>query len=256
VTVTLLAGLAAGQTVSIPISSDDPTAGLVGVVGGAPATSFVLNFTGPTTVQSFLVTGNQDFVATNPKTFHIKFGTVTSTVGTYDTINYLSDVLCTQIEGDIPGVIVSPVSAPAVNGGSPVTFTLQLQTIPSSPVQIVLGVAIPMGGTTQATVSGPSGTTLSFTAGAGGNWNLPQTVTVTPLAIDTTTTFVTDFAITLGPASSSDSNYAGLSLPSVPIQEATSTPPLSSVWGGGCGLLGSEVLGLWVVAVLRRRRRK
>jgi len=258
VTVTLLAGLQAGQTVSIPISTSDATAGLVSVGAAAPATSTSLLFTNATgNVLSFTVTGADDFVAVNPKTFHIMFGTVSSGDPKYSNINYLPDVICNQIESDFPGVIVGPVSGPATNGGPPVTFTVQLSSIPSTSVVIPLGVGIPAGGTTQATVAGPSGLAqLMFTAGPTGNWNIAQTVVVTPLLIDTSTTYVTNFTITLGPASSGDSNYSGLAIPSVTIFEATSTPPLQQVWGNHCGLLGPETLALWVVLkVLRRKRR-
>jgi len=256
VTVTLLAGLQAGQSVSIPISTTDATAGLVSVGAAPPASSTSLVFTSATgNVLNFTVTGADDFVAANPKTFHIKFGTVTSGDPTYSNINYLADVICNQIESDFPGVIVSPVSGPATNGGAPVTFTVQLSSIPSSSVVLPLGVGIPTGGTTQATVAGPSGLSqLMFTAGPTGNWNAPQTVVVTPLLIDTSTTYVTSFTITLGPAASSDANYSGLAIPPVTIFEDTSLPPLTKVWGKTCGLLGTEILALWGILILRRRR--
>jgi hypothetical protein len=259
VTVTLLAGLQAGQSVSIPISTSDATAGLVSVGAAAPAASTSLVFTNATgNVLSFMITGADDFVAVNPKIFHIKFGTVSSGDPTYSNINYLPDVVCNQVESDFPGVIVGPVSGPATNGGPPVTFTVQLSSIPSSSVVLPLGVGIPAGGTTQATVAGPSGLAqLMFTAGPTGNWNLAQTVVVTPLLIDTSTTYVTNFTITLGLASSGDMNYSGLAIPPVTIVEATSTPPLTKVWGNHCGLLGPEILTLWaVLRVLRRRKRE
>jgi hypothetical protein len=77
----------------------------------------------------------------------------------------------------------------------------------------------------------------------------------TPLLLDTTTTYVTSFSITLGPATSGDTNYNGLAIPPVPIFEGTSTPPLQKVWGNHCGLLGPEILALWGITLLRRRKR-
>jgi hypothetical protein len=165
--------------------------------------------------------------------------------------------MCNQIESDFPGVIVTPSSGlSTANGGSPITFTVQLTTIPSAAVTIPLSVGIPQGGTTEATVTGPGGTAqLAFTAGSGGNWNVPQTVTVTPLSIDTATTYVTSYEIDLGPVSSTDVNYSGISIPPVPIFEGTSTPPLKAVWGK-CGLLGLE-LGLpWGIFALWRRKQR
>jgi hypothetical protein len=181
VTITLLAGLQAGTTVTIPISTTDTTAGLVSVGAAAPAASTSVVFTNATgPVLTFVVTGADDFVAANPKTFDITFGTVVSADPIYSNINNLPDVICNQIESDQPGVIASAVSGPATNGGPPVTFTVQLSSIPSSSVIIPLGVGIPPGGTTQATVAGPGGLSqLMFSAGPSGNWNVPQTVVVT-----------------------------------------------------------------------------
>lgn len=111
---------------------------------------------------------------------------------------------------------------------------------------IPLAVGIPPGGTTQATVARPGGVPqVSFTAGSGGKWNVPQTVTVTPLALDAATTYITNFQILLGPASSpSDQNYDEMTIPPVQITEETSLPPLSKVWGK-CGLVGGESVVVW-----------
>jgi len=257
VTVTLLAGLQAGQTVTIPISSADPTAGRVSVGTGTPAASTSLVFSGATgNTQTFTVTGVSDHIAADPKTFHITFGTVSSGDATYSGINYLDDVICNQTESDLPGVIVTPTSGlSTVNGGPQVSFTVQLATIPSSAVSIPLAVAIPAGGTTEATVAGPGGLTqLNFTGGPTSNWNVPQTVFITPLAIDPSTTYVTSYAILLGPVSSGDSNYGGLSIPPVPVSEGTSTPPLPKVWSSHCGLLGVDLLILPALLAFWRRR--
>jgi len=261
VTVTLLAAIASGQTVTIPISTSDATAGLVSVGAGAPAASTSLVFSAATGLTlSFTVTGVSDNIAADPKAFQINFGTVSSGDPTYSGINYLPPVMCNQIESDTPGVIVTPSSGlSTVNGGTPVTFTVQLATIPSGAVTIPLSVGIPAGGTTEATVVGPGGVPqLNFTGGSGGNWNVPQTVTVTPLSIDPTTTYVTSYEIDLGPVSSSDVNYNGASIPPIPISEGTTTPPLKAVWGGSkCGLVGIETgLPLGVLVLWRRRPRR
>ncbi|HVR86093.1 MAG TPA: hypothetical protein VMU54_17355 [Planctomycetota bacterium] len=109
---------------------------------------------------------------------------------------------------------------------------------------IPLAVGIPPGGTTQATVARPGGVPqVSFTAGSGGKWNVPQTVTVTPLALDAATTYITNFQILLGPASSpSDQNYDEMTIPPVQITEETSLPPpeqgLGKMRPGGRGIRG------------------
>jgi hypothetical protein len=259
VTVQLMGGLGLGQTVTVPISTSDPSAGRVSVGTATPAASTSLVFTNSTGLTlTFLITGVDDQIAANPKMFNIQFGTVMSGDATYTGINYLPPVVCNQTESDFAGVIVTPSSGlSTTNGGPSISFTVQLTSIPSSAVVIPLSVFIPPGGTTQATVMGPGGIPqLNFSAPPGSNWNVPQTVVVTPLSIDTATTYVTNYQITFGPVSSGDGNYAGIVIPPLPISEATSIPPLGQVWGT-CGLLGVEIwMPLGAVAFWRRKRRR
>ena len=111
-----------------------------------------------------------------------------------------SDVSVTNLLDDTANITVSPTSGLVTSeSGQTDTFTVVLNTIPTADVTIGLS----SSDTTIGTVSPSS---LTFTAG---NWNVPQTVTVTgadngQIGSDTPYTIVT------APAASSDPNYNGL----------------------------------------------
>jgi len=219
--------------------------------GGALVTSLPINFTGNGSTllsQTVTVTGVDDFVAANPWTSTISFSTTSSTDSRFNGMP-LPQVTVNQTESDFPGIVVTPSTGlSTTNGGPPVTFTVQLASKPTATVSIPLSVSIPY----EATVAGPGGlTTLTFTVA---NWNAAQTVTITPLAVDANTTYVTSYEIDFTPVASGDSSYQGFPLAPLPVFEVTSTPPLKAVWN--CGLLGLE--GLFPLALLfaRRRRRR
>jgi hypothetical protein len=188
------------------------------------------------------VTGADDLTANDPQTANINFGPSSSGNAGYSGLTF-QPVVCTQIESDSAGVIVTPTSGLGVtNGGPPIQFFVQLATIPSSNVTVSFSVSIP----NLATVSGP----ITFTPS---NWNVQQPVTITPQLVDATTTYVTSFYINFA-VSSTDGNYNNLGVPPLFIFEATTTPPLNHVWK--CGLLGMEsLLPLLAAGWWRRRRR-
>jgi hypothetical protein len=251
-TVKLLAPLANGATLSTTatVTSGAPSAPcLLSIGGGAMSASLPINFTGNGTSllsQDVTITGVDDFIAANPWTATITFSTVSSTDSNFAGAT-LPSVTCNQIESDFPGVIVNPTSLSITNGGPPVQFTVQLASKPLSTVTLTLGVSMPL-----ATVAGLGGTTTpSFT---NATWNAPQTITLTPLSVDTSTTYISSFDVTFTPISG-DASYQGLAAAPLPVFEPTSIPPLKKVWK--CGLLGLEVAGpLLLLALLRRRRRR
>ena len=251
-TVSLLLPLANGAPLSTvaTVTSAAPSAPILLSTGGAPAASLPIAFTGNGSSllsQTVTVIGVDDFIAANPWTATITFSMVSSSDLRFSGVP-LTPVTVNQIESDFPGIIVTPSSGlSTTNGGSPVTFTVQLSSKPTSPVSLPMTVSIPY----QATVAGPSGSTLSFDAS---NWNIAQPVTITPQAVNTQTTYVTSYEIDFTPVASLDASYAGFPVAPLPVFEATSTPPLNKVWH--CGLLGLDGLLPLGLAVLWRRRRR
>lgn len=83
-----------------------------------------------------------------------------------------ADVAISTEDDDQAGVVVSVPAIATTETGSVVTFTVQLLSEPSADVTIPLS----SSDTTEATVAPGAG--LTFTSA---NWNVPQTVTVTPV---------------------------------------------------------------------------
>src|SRR5262249_38705017 len=111
-----------------------------------------------------------------------------------------SDVSVTNLDNDTAGITVNPTTGLVTTGSSgTATFTVVLNSQPTASVTIGLY----SSDTTEGTVSPSS---LVFDAG---NWNVPQTVTVT--GVDD---FVVDgdiaYTIVTAPAVSADPNYNGL----------------------------------------------
>jgi uncharacterized protein (TIGR03382 family) len=152
---------------------------------------------------------------------------------------------CT-INQDLPAIIVNPTSGLATtNGGPSVTFTVSLATVPQGSASLALSVSDP----NLATVS-PTTIPMSGTAA----WNSPVTVTVTPLVVNTQTTYMAPYDIIINPSGSADAAYAALPDALVPISTPVSLPPLAKVWG--CGATGAEgLLPLLLLSLWRRRRR-
>jgi hypothetical protein len=249
ITITTSAAIPNGVVVTFPIS-------IVTAGGGASFTSPAsVTMTGNNTVGQnvqFMVTGVDNQMANDPKTATITMGPSSCPANAAFNNQQLPPVTCTQIESDIPGVIITPATGLAItNGGPAITFTVSLATIPQYPVTMTTSATIPYA----AVVTPP---TLNFSAGPGGNWNSGITVTVTPNNVDTTLNYLTSFYVNFTPVQSLDVNYSGINPGSAYIFEATSTPPLQSVWGSnsGCGLTGMESFGiLALLGMLRRRRR-
>lgn len=247
-TVTLAQPIAGtGNAVQIPITVDPgngttPYPVLVSAGTGTPASSFMLVFTGGGALSlDVMVTGQDDNIANNPRPFKIHLGPATSGDPFYNGVNYLPAVTGTQIESDSPGFVINPPSGlVAVDGGSPITFTVQAATIPQGgDVVVNLSLSDPI----VATVAPPQ---LTFT---NKNWSSPRIVTVTPL--DDHGNDPNDFKavqslmVTLDSSPSGDLLYAALPPAGVEIayQDNYDPPPLKKAWKG-CGLVGLEGWGL------------
>jgi len=229
--------------VTVPISSATPAALVLTAPGGAPQGTIQLVFT-PTGAlsQQVTVTGVQRFLEGPPIIVAVNFGTVASTDGNYGGAHYIPPVNCV-ITQDAPGIVVLPPAGLAtVNGGPPITFTVQLATIPQ-------GTAI-----LQLSVSDPALATVAPLTISNATPTNAVTVTVTPLNVDPQTTYISPYDIIISTATSSDILYAALPDTLVPIDTPVSTPPLGHVWK--CGLVGFEGIALLAgLSAWKRRRR-
>jgi len=239
-TVTLLFNPTANVTVGVT-SGNAAELLLTGPGGGAPAGTVTLTFVpGGALSQQVTVTGVQRFVEGAPVVVPISF-TVTSTDANYPAASAPPNISCTIIS-DAPGIVLNPPTGlSTVNGGPAVQFTVQLATIPTATVTLNLSVDNP----TLATVAPPQ---IVIPAGTNPT---PVTVTVTPLNVNTATTYMAPYNIVINPSTSLDPLYAALPDAFEPISTPVNIPPLNHVWK--CGLVGGEViLALGVFGLGRR----
>ncbi|HVR85347.1 MAG TPA: hypothetical protein VMU54_13610 [Planctomycetota bacterium] len=231
--------------VTVQCSSANAAALLLTAPGGTPQGTIQLTFTaGGVTTQQVTVTGVEQHLEGAPITVNITF-TVTSTDVNYPPAVAPSPLPVTIIE-DLPAIIINPPSGlSTVNGGPPITFTVQLATVPNGTVVLNLSVTDP----NLATVA-----PLQITNAA---WNNPVTVTVTPLNANTQTTYIAPYDIVVDSSASTDPAYAAIGQTLVPISTPVNLPPLTQVWGSKkCGLLGTELLLPLLGAGWWRRRRR
>lgn len=195
-------GSAASFTV---VLSSQPTANVsIGISSGNTAEGTVsassLTFTTANwnTPQTITVTGVDDFVADGNVGYSIVTAAATSADSTYNGLD-ASDVSVTNTDNDAAGITVSPTSGLVTSEtGGTASFTVVLNSQPTGNVSI----GILSSNTAEGSVSVSS---LTFTAG---NWNTPQTVTVT--GVDD---FVDDgnvvYTIVTAAAVSVDPGYSG-----------------------------------------------
>ncbi|MBK8171024.1 MAG: hypothetical protein IPK60_11865 [Sandaracinaceae bacterium] len=184
--------------VTIGLSSDATTEGTV-----APSS---LTFTASdwNVPQTVTVTGVNDFVADGSKVYHIVIADAVSTDADYSGL-VTPNVDVTNTDDDMRGLVVSPTSLSISEGGSAATFTIVLTSEPIQDVTIPLAVM-----TGDATVNP---TSVLFTSA---NWNIPQTVTVTPVDDAIADGTVMTFVQTL-PATGMGLTYPGYDGPDVTL---------------------------------------
>ncbi|MFN8531664.1 MAG: Calx-beta domain-containing protein, partial [Anaerolineae bacterium] len=179
--------------VTIGLSSSDTTEGTV-----SPAS---LTFTSGSwnTPQTVTVTGVDDLVIDGSIGYTIVTAPAVSGDSYYNGLN-AADVSVINNDNDVAGITIAPTgSLVTTEAGGTATFAVVLNTQPASDVTIGLS----SSDTSEGTVSP---TTLTFTTG---NWNTPQTVTVTGVddpAVDGNV----GYTIVTAPAVSSDSSYNNL----------------------------------------------
>ena len=175
--------------VTITLSSSDPTEGAV----SKPALTFTAaNWNQPQTVT---ITGVDDDVEDGD------IGYTITTLAVSQDPNYQGRtgdaVAVTNEDDDTAGITALADGHTTTEGGGTVTVTVKLDSEPTGDVTITLASSDP----TEGSVSKP---TLTFTAG---DWNQPQTVTITGVDDDVQDGNIAYTITTL--ASSQDPNYQG-----------------------------------------------
>ncbi|MEZ5439931.1 MAG: Calx-beta domain-containing protein [Lysobacterales bacterium] len=179
--------------VSIGISSNDLTEGTVSV---ATVTFTNGNWDTPQTVT---VTGVDDGIDDGDVAYMVITAAIASTDGQYNGINP-DDVAVTNLDDDAAGITVTPtMGLVTTEAGGTDTFDVVLNSEPSADVSIGISSSDPTEGT--ASVA-----TVTFNIG---NWDTPQTVTVTGVD-DAAVDGDIAYTIVTAAATSADAGYNGI----------------------------------------------
>jgi hypothetical protein len=187
------------HSVQIDISSSNTNEG---TVSPATITFTTSNYAAPQTVT---VTGVDDAVADGDTIFSIIFEPIVSSDAAYASIS-VPPISAVNIDNDTKGITVSKTSLTTTEAGGSDSFTIRLNSQPTSSVQI----SMVSSNTNEGTVS-PA--TINFTTS---NYAAPQTVTVTGVddAIDDGNV---NYSIMFDPVASSDPDYAAISVNSISV---------------------------------------
>ena len=189
--------------VVLPIASNDTTEGTL----SAPSLTFTAgNWNVP---QPVTVTGVDDFVQDGPQAYAVVFGAVASGDPNYAALTPPASLPVSNTDNDTAGItVVSPGGGlTTTEAGVTATFTVVLNSQPAGGASVALALA--SSDISEATVAPLPG--LVFTAA---NWNVPQTVTVTGIN-DNVADGNQPFAITIGPAASTDGLYDTSTVPDI-----------------------------------------
>ncbi len=179
-------------------------------LGAGPGVAITLTFTSGNwnTPQSVTVTAADDAVAEGAHSSTIVHSAASGDAA-YDGMA-IGSVVANITDNDTAGVIVteSGGSTDVAEGGSSDSYTIELESQPTANVTITVD---PDGQTDLGAGPGVA-IQLTFTAG---NWNTPQTVTVT--AVDDAVAEGPHSSIIVHTVGSVDSNYNGISVPNVVV---------------------------------------
>ncbi|NLF49740.1 MAG: sortase [Leptolinea sp.] len=179
--------------VAIDLSTSDNTEGTIS------PTSLTFTPTNWNVSQTVTITGVDDALADGDISYTIQTGAATSSDANYSGLDP-ADVSITNIDDDTAGMTINPTGGLATTEtGGTATFTVALNTQPSSDVAIGLSTS----DNTEGTVSP---TSLTFTPA---NWDVSQTVTISGVD-DALADGDISYTIQTGAATSSDANYSGL----------------------------------------------
>ncbi|MEM7181607.1 MAG: DUF1554 domain-containing protein [Spirochaetota bacterium] len=182
------------NTVSIPVST---------TAGGLSLSTSSLSFTTSNwnVAQTVQISAPDDSIQYPTGPYTVTLGTATN----YNDID-ADDVSVSLADNDTAALTVSTPAGNTTEAGTNRTFTVRLDTVPTSNVTVTVS----SDDTTEGTVS-PS--TLTFTSG---DWNVNQTVTITAVddsINDGNITYGIDFSV-----SSSDTIYNGIAVTSLSLQ--------------------------------------
>ncbi len=137
---------------------------------GVTLSAMALNFTSEnwSTPQTVTVTAVNDDMAQGMHSATIASAVVSSATG-YGGLS-LGDITATVTDNDVAGVTVSAVSGTTLEGATTATYTIQLDSQPTSTVVIAIE-------TTSTRIT----TDVSSVTFTSANWSTPQTITVTPV---------------------------------------------------------------------------
>jgi hypothetical protein len=249
--VTIAQALLAGESVTIPISSSDIGEGRPTLDGMTTITQVV--FAGPLPVGAQIivtVVGVDDPVRDGDQPYQIVLGAATAVGAVAYNGADPADVDCTNLDDDVPAVNFSTLTNLATTeSGGTASFTVVLQTAP----QPGATVSIAFASTNPAEGVVTTGALLNFTDA---NWNVPQQVIVTGVddaVIDLNQQYFAASTLTI--SAGADPDYALINPPDPFLVniDNEAVPDADDAWG--CGTLGAEILLLFGLAALRRRRR-
>ncbi len=221
------------DTFTVVLTSQPTGAVSISMDGGTQATtnSDIVNFTTSNwdTPKTVTVTAIDDGLVERE---HLGFIELTASGGGYDAV-VIEDVDVNIIDNDAEGVIVTPFTITAVEGGTNGTYTIRLRTQPPNDVVVSLT------GDSQIDLSVDEAT---FDAG---NWDIPQTIAVT--GVDDNTFEGAQSATITHAVTSADLNYQGIAVPDVTVgivdgqtellfnggfEDQGATPEAADLWTG------------------------
>lgn len=168
------------------------------------------------TPQTITVTGKDDNKNDGDIVYNVITAPASSSDPKYDKMDS-EDVEVTNLDNDSPGITVSPISGlTTTEAGGNATFTVVLTTQPTDDVVISLS----SSNTNEGTVSPAS---LTFTSG---NWNSPQTVTITGVN-DALVDGDIAYTVILNPAVSDDNDYNAFDPNDVSVTNTDLTPTIT-----------------------------
>ena len=179
--------------VTMPLAASNPAEAAV-----SPA-SLTFTATNWNIAQAVTVTGVDDAVDDGDVGSSVTIGPTTSSDANYNGLSP-SAVAVTTTDDDMAGITVSGGPLTVTEAGSSATFTIVLTSQPTGDVSVLLSPS----NLAEAAVSPAS---LIFTAAT---WNIAQTVTVTGVD-DAVEDGDAGSAVNIGPTTSGDANYNGLS---------------------------------------------
>jgi hypothetical protein len=186
--------------VTVALQSDDATEG---TVSPSSLTFTVDNWDAPRTA---LVTGVDDAEADGLVTYTVSVASVTSADARYGGLSGIAPLTLRNEDDDTPGLVVAVPDGTTSEAGGEARVTVALRTTPTANVTVPVASDDPSEGTVGAS-------SLVFTPA---NWDAPQTVVVTGQDDDVVDGAQT-YGLVLGPATSTDPGYEGVTHAVVPL---------------------------------------